>query len=496
MEFDIVLASLPVFTQKCPSLGLASLATYLKSKKFKVSCYDFSPQFHAQINKRFKITSSLIQELNLSLDPLWGAANWLGLNEAITPQIGHHILTSLCPVCSELYRPIFNEFQSQISLTQKVLDSYIKELVNLDTRSYGFSLLLGNAAASLYVIKKIKERKPDVPIIVGGPETSPYYRAPFYSETKDIDIIIYHSEGEIPLEYFLLYLKGNLAKQNIPGICFKTQNGLEKTPPPSLLDLNDLPIPDFELVQTGSKLHQLKSLDILISKGCPHQCTFCNEPLLWGSYRPKKVNKIADEIHYYVETHGIDHFELGDNTFSASPTFIPALEKLYSAGIKVNWSGNCKINELNTQKIQDYQKFGLIHSYFGIESGSPKILRLMGKNFDISSAAKLLKSCHKHQIKTSLYFMVGFPGETSVNFQETVDFINQNHYITNFMTSVFSLMPGTPILNSNLLTPIQIGPKALNTFTYQTQDGVTHEERKNRFMSLQKLKQQILSVTN
>ena len=95
MEFDIVLASLPAFTQKCPSLGLASLTSYLKSKQFNISCFDFGPQFHAQIRKRFKITNTLVKELNLSLDTLWGAANWLGLNEAVPPQTGQHILTSL-----------------------------------------------------------------------------------------------------------------------------------------------------------------------------------------------------------------------------------------------------------------------------------------------------------------------------------------------------------------------------------------------------------------
>ncbi len=491
MEFDLVLVSLPAFTQHCPSLGLSALASYLTEKHYDIICYDFGVSFYKNWLKKFKIRNALVKQLGLSLYPLWGASNWLNFPEILN-LTGQYILESLCPVCSKLYHPIFVEFLTQSSYTQKILDSYVDALVKLDSNVYAFSLLLGNAPASLYVLKKIKEKKPDVTIIVGGPEASLHYRAMFYSQLDAIDFTVYHSEGEIPLDRLLAHLQGKISKESVPGILFKNKEGIHKTKHPPFLDLNKLPIPNYELVEIGSKLDNLKSLDILISKGCPYHCTFCNEPLIWGTYRPKNAQKIFEELYYYVTNYGITHFELGDNTFSASPSFLFALERLLKNGIKIKWNGNARVNELNKQKLIQFHNLGLSHCYFGIESGSPKILELMGKRFNLTQASKVLQFCYQQQINLSLYFIVGFPGETQNDFQQTIDFIAaHNKYINDIVVSVFTLMPNTAMFNSKLLNPIQLGPNILNAFTYQTTDGITHKERKKRFLILQQLKNQL-----
>ncbi|NVM53034.1 MAG: B12-binding domain-containing radical SAM protein [Candidatus Helarchaeota archaeon] len=489
MEFDLALISMPVYTQKTPSLYLASLATYLKERQHQVVSYDFGIQFFQEELKKIKIKNPLIDQLNLSPYPLWGASNWLNFDNILNPQIGQFIIKSLCPVCSELYQPIFNEFKDQLSPTKKYLDARVKELANLDTPVYGFSLLLGNAMASLYIIKKIKEIKPEATIIVGGPEVSPFYRASFYSQLDYIDFVVYHTEGEIPLERILSHLKGLLPKEAIPGIYHKTQKSIYKTDPPLLLDLNQASIPNFELVQTGYKMDFFKIVNVIISKGCMYNCTFCNESLIWGSYRPKSAKRIFKELKYYVENHGISQFELGDNSFTSSPSLQKALERISNEGIQISWGGNSRLNELNNKKLTTLKQKGLTHCDIGIESASPEVLHLMGKTIDPSRAGELLKICHQNQIKTNLYFIVGFPGETFQEFQKTVEFVEKNlTHIDSFLTSVFSLSAGTPIFHSNLLIPIQLGPNSINAFTYKTTDGVTHKEREERFLRMHDIK--------
>ncbi|MHA1130554.1 MAG: B12-binding domain-containing radical SAM protein [Candidatus Helarchaeota archaeon] len=485
MELDIVLVSLPAFTHHTPSRGLASLASYLKDKGYHFTCIDFGPEFYKKILPKFKVTSSLLKTLNLSPYPLWGASNWLGFEDIIKPELGHYLLESLCPVCSKLYQPIFNEFQTQHSFTLKILNSYVEQLIAIDSRAYAFSLLLGNSIASLYVIKQIREYRPDVKIIVGGPETSLFYRGAFYAHHNLIDYTVYHPEGEIPLSRIISHLRTELPQQSIPGILLKSNNNVYQTPPPPLLDLNHLPIPNFHLVETGFKSSQLNSLDLLISKGCPYHCHFCNEALIWGPFRPKSRRSIVKEIRYYVENYGITQFELADNTFSASPSLLPALDKLYHSGIKISWSGNCHPDSLTKSSIPKLNKYGLSHCYFGLESASPKIQNLMGKNLDLDYMSTILKICHQISIKSSLYFIVGFPGETATEFQKSLEFIDQNRsYINKVLVSVFNLMPGTRIFNSNLLIPIQLGPKILNAFTYETKDGISHDDRRHRFFQL------------
>ena len=493
MEFDLVLASMPAFTQKCPSLGLASLTTYLAQKDFKVISYDYGLRFFQKDLNKFRIKNPLINQLNLSLYPLWGISNWLGLDSIIYPEHGQFLIKSLCPVCSDLYLPIFNEFIDQISQTHKVLNSYVTELLNLETLSYGFSLLLGNAAASLYVIQKLKEAKPDATIIVGGSEVYSYYRAQFYSQNDNIDFTVYSPEGEIPVERILKYLKGEITKQDILGIYSYESDQIIKSPPPPQLDLNKLPIPDFNLIESNNNLKNLTTLDILISKGCPYKCTFCNEALIWGSYRPKSARRIFEEIKYYVESYGILDYELSDNSFSSSPSIMNAFEKLSDKGIVVQWGGNCRVNELNKERISKLHHLGLSRCYFGMESASPQVLALMNKKIDIPYLSELLSICAQNEIRSSVYCMVGYPGETEQDFQKTLEFIKANHVnIHNITISVFNLLMGTPIFQSDLVIPIQ-GPKILNAFTYQTRDGVKHEERKARFLKIHELKKNLFS---
>jgi len=212
-------------------------------------------------------------------------------------------------------------------------------------------------------------------------------------------------------------------------------------------------------------------LDIIISKGCAHRCTFCNEPFIWGAYRPKSKQRIFEEIKYYVEKDGISQFELGDNSFTTSSVFLKALEELSHIGINVQWSGNCRINELNTKDLINFHQMGLTHCYFGMESASPKILQLMGKQFEISRMSELLKICYNNQIKSTLYILIGFPSETSDDFTQTISFI-ETYYkcISDILVSIFTLMSET-----------------LKSFTYQTTDGVTHEMRKTRFLKIRAL---------
>ena len=81
--------------------------------------------------------------------------------------------------------------------------------------------------------------------------------------------------------------------------------------------------------------------------------------------------------------------------------------------------------------------------------------------------------------------MVGFPNETPQEFEKTLTFIEENlKYIYDITISNFTLMANTPIFHSKLLKPIPLGPQYLNAFTYQTNDGVTHEIRRERFLKI------------
>jgi hypothetical protein len=64
--------------------------------------------------------------------------------------------------------------------------------------------------------------------------------------------------------------------------------------------------------------------------------------------------------------------------------------------------------------------------FYGLESGSQKVVDLMGKNFSLRDAATILRDTNKAGIAAGVFIMVGFPGETEADFEETLEFVRRN----------------------------------------------------------------------
>ena len=61
----------------------------------------------------------------------------------------------------------------------------------------------------------------------------------------------------------------------------------------------------------------------------------------------------------------------------------------------------------------------------GVETGSPRLLELMGKDITVEQSRAAIKSLAQAGIKTTTYFVIGFPGETEEDFRQTLDFIEE-----------------------------------------------------------------------
>ncbi len=402
-------------------------------------------------------------------------------------KIGKYLVRSLCPVCSKLYEPLFYQFIRQEDKTIKILEDYISIVLNHESPIYGFSVTTGNAISSIYAAKRLKEERPDSLLIFGGAEASLNYRAKLFLQLPFVDLVVYHSEGEIPMWKILSNCKDDIKLQSSPGIAFQHEKEIILTKPPENLDLNKLPIPKYDLLENFDA-KDAKILDILTAKGCSNRCVFCNENSIWGGFMGKSPRVTCKEIDYYTKNYGIFNFELVDNAFNLSDGFEKALDLLDSSNIKINWGGNCEISRITKKKIFNYVDSGLERCYFGLESASKKILNLMKKKINVENFANLLRDLATTNVHSYLYMMIGFPDEKKEDFEKTIEFLNQNNnYIDNIIVSVFSLMKSSPMFSSSLINPIPLGLAELNAWTYETFDGVSHEDRLKRFLTIKEL---------
>ncbi|MHA1894859.1 MAG: B12-binding domain-containing radical SAM protein [Candidatus Helarchaeota archaeon] len=483
VDYDIQLINLPSFTSQTPSLALVSLATFLRNKEISTHVKDFSFEFFRNEFKNITITNKW--KFNIPSYFLFGISNWLNLSEELfnTDVIPSNILKSLCPVSLDLYKSVFIELKKQKKVILNILNKYLKTISSISSKVIGFSTCIGNGAANLYLAKKIKEIDPNKLIIFGGPEVGHVYRSNFYLQFPFVDAIVYQTQGELPL-YNIIKSEMNLKIAR--GIGFKKDGNHFFTEPESTIDLNKLPIPDYDLVETNKKFDVI---DISFSRGCNSHCEFCNEGCFFKNYLIKSPSRVKEELEFYLNC-GYNKFETIDTSFNNNLTLISKIPELIMMNNwKIEWGGNAELNKMSKNLLEKLVKSGLTHCYYGIESASKKILKLMKKPIDLIKAKEILINGHDLGLESYIYLIVGFPGELEEDYQKTKNFLLQfQKYINGSIISVYTLLNGSEMFNNPLVKPIQLPPSILNAFTYTTLDNITHDVRKKRFLELKNIK--------
>ncbi len=190
---------------------------------------------------------------------------------------------------------------------------------------------------------------------------------------------------------------------------------------------------------------------IQTKRGCVHRCIYCSYPVLEGRlYRRRSVSHVVDEIETTVKRLGPKvTFEFVDSTFNDPPGHAEAICRgIVKRGLKVNLR-TMGINPTNvTDELLTLMKqagFAQIDST--PDSGSPTVLKKMGKNFSLKQLQQSARIIEKHQMLTMWFFIFGGPGESKETIAETFDFIDQ--YINEddmvHVTEGLRIYPHTPL---------------------------------------------------
>jgi anaerobic magnesium-protoporphyrin IX monomethyl ester cyclase len=114
--------------------------------------------------------------------------------------------------------------------------------------------------------------------------------------------------------------------------------------------------------------------------------------------------------------------------------------------VNVEWACLSRTDNLDADLLARMKAAGCKRIYFGMESGSQRMLDLYHKSMDVSSAMQVLHLCRKAGIESAAFFMSGHPDETDTDFQLTLDFaIDARLNFASF--NPLTPYPGTPLFN-------------------------------------------------
>ena len=191
--------------------------------------------------------------------------------------------------------------------------------------------------------------------------------------------------------------------------------------------LDDLPFPDRETIKNERNIQQafqdegIRITSVLSSRGCPFRCSFCCSHILWQrSARFRSPSNILDEVEKLITDWDIQFFKFADDTFTINKRQVTEFCELkIERGIKIPYGANAHVNTIDEEILKCLAESGCQELWYGVESGSPRILKEMHKHTDIDKIKAAFKLTREYGIKTRAYFLLGMPNETTEDIEMT-----------------------------------------------------------------------------
>ena len=356
--------------------------------------------------------------------------------------------------CCEIYN---QESKNEEVYYQEVID-YLKKT---KPRFVGLATFVTDFEQSLSLAELIK-KETGITIIVGNahpsicPEDFIYPGSPF-------DIAV-RGEGEVTLKEILRSTLDNEELNEINGISYLDGNTCRTTEKREIINLKECGMPAYHKIDMGRYTRPTKYIIrrmpascavIYTGRGCPFKCGFCAANSVWNAnscpkgqslVRKRPVEIVIKELEILEKKYGFDFFYIMDDTFGIIENDITEFCDAYQkSGLTMLWGAETRVNSscFKNEKLLGLMKeSGCLQLDFGVETGSPRLLKIIRKGITVDQIRNAFTLCRKYNIRTFANILLNLPTETEVDIQMTDNLLKEiTPTITGF--GVTQPYPGT-----------------------------------------------------
>lgn len=315
----------------------------------------------------------------------------------------------------------------------------------------GISCFTFGRIEALKVAALAKRINPDITVVMGGPHATFFPEQILMNEGVDIVVL---GEGEVTI----VELAGCLAEKRnldqIKGIAYKKNGQIYQTLPRSRVkSLDELKFPAYDAFDINEynspeippQYSDLPGTHVITSRGCPFQCKFCSvHHFFGGKWAFRSPENVVDEVETLIHTLGVRHIYFSDDLFTLNhDRTIAICHEILNRRLNFVWMAETRVDCVNEEMLSWMRKAGCYRIYYGVESGSPKILKSINKGFTVNQVQTAFKITHEAGIEPCCFLMVGNPGENPETISETINLILEIRPTTLPIIGITTILPGT-----------------------------------------------------
>jgi radical SAM superfamily enzyme YgiQ (UPF0313 family) len=323
-----------------------------------------------------------------------------------------------------LYDPKLALARDELPLDASLYLVIARKIVDFGPDVVGLTTLGCNFICTVKVAGHVRRMAPDVPILLGGPHAT-ILDHEIVARWPQFDAVV-RNEAETTILQILEAARDR-EFPDIPGVTYRASGEVvANAGAPLVADLDTLPRPAYDSYPIEDL--DLPLLRVEAGRGCPFNCTFCSTASFFGRrYRLKSAERLCAELDELHVRYGISRFALTHDLFTVSKAKVREFcDEVRNRGY--TWTCSARMDCVDAELLARMAESGCASIYYGVETGSPRMQKIVEKRLDLSLFFPTLQDTDRLGMAATASFITGYPEEELEDQEQTLDLISSCLY--------------------------------------------------------------------
>lgn len=337
--------------------------------------------------------------------------------------------------------------------TKTAYGETLDSICEFDPDIVGLSAMTINIFNANQIAVDLRKRETRAKIVIGGAH---FTAVPVESLERypEIDCGVM-GEGEITLQELARTIEEGADLGSVDGLVWRNEDGkiVVNRPRELIQDLDELPYPAWDLLpdfpdsypHSPLEVKRLPAASIITSRGCPHQCTFCDRSVFGSRVRHHGAEYTIGMIRHLKDEYRVKDFMILDDNFLLDKKKLDRIcNVVVNERMDLKWYCLSHVKFMTEDRLKAVKAAGCWVMEVGIESGCERVLKHLKRNTKKEKIATAIKTAKDQGIKVKGNFIFGLPTETKESLEETIEFAKSID-ISLFQQNFLTVFPGCEI---------------------------------------------------